>query len=319
MYDLIDFGSRMREIRKNLNLNQSQVCKSIGLQRDTLRRIENGEVIPKIETLDKLSVIYRIDCLKLFMEFKISVDNYVTNNISRISKKFRNYEFEGIQEEIKKFEFLFNGLKYHEDDYLTMKTHQYKLYLKCLASIYKTLDDKSRALITDLYLSLDLPQGKAKIKKRYFDKLEMRIIILLSTVYRFKDEFITSNDLLDLARINLLEFYRKDSEFLYFYLLIQLNRMSYHHRFDNRKTVGEIYLESLKIIDAEIGINNLSFFLIRAGINKHLEQEPHLDGFVQVALQLLKDSGDKAKYEANLKKLSEIYDFLDFDIKYQNT
>jgi transcriptional regulator with XRE-family HTH domain len=319
MYNLIEFGNKIRTIRKNMHLSQIEVTKFIAMQRDTLRRIENGEVIPRIETIDKLSVIYKVDCMKIFTDYKISVDNYVTNNISRISKKFRNYKFDSIQDEIIKFEEIFNLLDYHDDDYSTIKTQQYKLYLKCLASIFKTLDDKSRALITELYLSLDLPKTKNKKTTYHFDKLEMRIIILLSTVYRFKDEFISSQELLEITLKNLLDYYRNDKEFLYFYLLIQLNQMSYYHRIDKRQKVRELYQESLEIIDAEIGINNLSIFLIRAGINKHLEKEAHLDGFVQVALQLLKDSGDIPKYEANYKKLTEMYEFLDFTIKYEKS
>lgn len=61
-----NFGDEMRNVRKNNNFTQSEVSALLGISTDTLRRIEKGEVIPKIETLLYLGGLYGENLLMLF-------------------------------------------------------------------------------------------------------------------------------------------------------------------------------------------------------------------------------------------------------------
>ncbi|ABY92652.1 hypothetical protein JCM16816_10870 [Thermoanaerobacter brockii subsp. lactiethylicus] len=56
--DLEAFGEELKNIRKSLGLSQSDVTEQVFISRDTLRKFENGKVIPKQETLDLLSHLY---------------------------------------------------------------------------------------------------------------------------------------------------------------------------------------------------------------------------------------------------------------------
>ena len=44
---LISFGKALRKIRKDLNLTQNDVSLLSGINSETIRRIENGKVVPR--------------------------------------------------------------------------------------------------------------------------------------------------------------------------------------------------------------------------------------------------------------------------------
>jgi len=64
-YDMKKLGVTLRTIRESNNLTRQQVSTHLGLHTDTLRKIEYGLVIPKYESLERLSQHYRIDILNL--------------------------------------------------------------------------------------------------------------------------------------------------------------------------------------------------------------------------------------------------------------
>ena len=61
-------------ILTSLKLTQHDVSNLTGVSVETLRRIENGRVIPKHETLDLLSPILKEDLNQLLLTYRI--DNY---------------------------------------------------------------------------------------------------------------------------------------------------------------------------------------------------------------------------------------------------
>ncbi len=68
-YDLITFGKHLRKLRKDLGLTQRDVEGLSGLTADALRRIENGEVIPRYDTLIYLSHTYKKDLLAVLKSY----------------------------------------------------------------------------------------------------------------------------------------------------------------------------------------------------------------------------------------------------------
>ena len=66
-YDLSNFGIELRSIRQKNGYTQNYVKELTGVNEDTLRRIENGTVIPKYETLEILSSLYKTDLLLLLI------------------------------------------------------------------------------------------------------------------------------------------------------------------------------------------------------------------------------------------------------------
>lgn len=98
--DMTGFGTYLKNIRKNLKYTQNEVYDIVGINSKTLRKIENGEVIPKYKTIELLSSIYREDLMISFNLFRKStilfdiykqIDNEILNhnekNISRLKRE----------------------------------------------------------------------------------------------------------------------------------------------------------------------------------------------------------------------------------------
>lgn len=73
-YNTIIFGKSILDIRKKLKLTQSDICELTGINVNTIRRLENGKVYPKPETLDLLSVVYKQDISQVFLNCRM--DDY---------------------------------------------------------------------------------------------------------------------------------------------------------------------------------------------------------------------------------------------------
>lgn len=52
VYDTASFGRYMRSVRKSLNLTQTEVESLSSVNIETLRRLEQGKVVPKYETIE---------------------------------------------------------------------------------------------------------------------------------------------------------------------------------------------------------------------------------------------------------------------------
>ncbi|NMB02091.1 MAG: helix-turn-helix transcriptional regulator [Firmicutes bacterium] len=68
-FDLTKFGEYLRKLRTSLGYTQENVANMSRLATDTLRRIENGEVIPRYDTLIHLSLAYKKDLLAVLASY----------------------------------------------------------------------------------------------------------------------------------------------------------------------------------------------------------------------------------------------------------
>lgn len=94
------FAGIMKDFRKQIGLNQQDVCDLSNISVGTLRDIENGRVVPKIETLHLLSPAYKHHLIDVFssclmgdhkvwfhsmnqMEVKIALEDYTSLSVER--------------------------------------------------------------------------------------------------------------------------------------------------------------------------------------------------------------------------------------------
>lgn len=68
--DMKAFGRQLAEIRRQARITQREVYEQTGLNEDTLRRIEQGKVVPKYETLDILSRVYKINLSVILSSYR---------------------------------------------------------------------------------------------------------------------------------------------------------------------------------------------------------------------------------------------------------
>lgn len=57
---IFDFGYRLRELRENKSLTQTQVAKRLSLSKTTISGYENNIKTPSLDVLAKLSILYGV-------------------------------------------------------------------------------------------------------------------------------------------------------------------------------------------------------------------------------------------------------------------
>ncbi|WP_353892794.1 helix-turn-helix transcriptional regulator [Proteinivorax hydrogeniformans] len=100
-YNLKGFGEKLSSIRKKLNYTQNYISRELGIHPDTLRKIEGGKVIPKIETLDNLSSVLKADITALFLEYRIDDYSYFNDVKGSLEAKLDRFDYQSLSSEIK--------------------------------------------------------------------------------------------------------------------------------------------------------------------------------------------------------------------------
>ena len=77
IYNLELFGEKLKEIRKALKLNQMEITELTNVDDKTIRRVEHGKVLPKLDTLELLSPIYKEDLISLLLEYRLNKGEYI--------------------------------------------------------------------------------------------------------------------------------------------------------------------------------------------------------------------------------------------------
>lgn len=104
------FGETLKYIRKELSFTQSVVSSLSGINTETLRRIEGGKVLPKFETLEVLSIIYKQDLNNLFLKYRIEDFSYFHEIKNRLERKFDNDESYNLEMESKELNMVLNHI-----------------------------------------------------------------------------------------------------------------------------------------------------------------------------------------------------------------
>lgn len=102
-YNLINFGNEMRLRRKRLGFTQNELSILSKINIDTIRRIEQGKVLPHHNTLEFLSLALKEDINKLLLEFR--VDDYIelTNLKNKLESKFDRDDYNSLEVDLEAF------------------------------------------------------------------------------------------------------------------------------------------------------------------------------------------------------------------------
>lgn len=80
-------NTRLKELRKENGITQSELAKSLNVSRSSIAMYENGERIPSYETLEVISDFFNVSILYLLG--KESVD-YSNEELFKINEKLSN-------------------------------------------------------------------------------------------------------------------------------------------------------------------------------------------------------------------------------------
>lgn len=262
MFDSINstkFGQYLKTLRIKLNLTQASISDSTGINADTIRRIEIGQVIPKYETLSILSQVYKVDLVKKFTEYR--TETTILSLYSSIDECLLNYDIDGIKE-IRDYLLTDDISKLISSNLINRnELLQFKCYIdiKLLHLLNLPITTENSVDKLKEALQLTIPDFSiSSYDKHTYNAFELRILISYALMWAALERFELSNQIL-LFTINRLMFLFPNDALTSRYLLKIHFNISYHyHRLD-------LYEESLT--HAELGIN--------IGKSKHCFDELH--------------------------------------------
>lgn len=143
-FNLCSFGETFRKKREELGLTLKNVSDSSGVNCETIRRIEYGKVIPKFETLEFLSTIYKQDLNSLFLKYRPNDYSYYYEIKNRLERKLDCDEFYNLQIELNELKSL---IKHTENSLYRNHINQLILLTKAII-LYKSDNNNIEALNT---------------------------------------------------------------------------------------------------------------------------------------------------------------------------
>ena len=178
-YNLFLFGKRLKDIREKLGLTQKQVVDMALIDERTLRRMEWGKVIPKLETLEALSVIYNIELVSAIIESRITDYSMLLQTQRNIDLKLINEEMSNFDNELKLIDKLLENI---ENEYYKILITQFKFFLYGIR-YYK---NKEYQNAMDMYINAikqTLNDFSLDNYKEYsFSLMEIRILMNIALV-----------------------------------------------------------------------------------------------------------------------------------------
>ena len=178
-YNLFLFGERLKNIREKLGLTQKQVVDMALIDERTLRRMERGKVIPKLETLEALSVIYKTDLVSAIIESRITDYSMLLQTQRNIDLKLINEEMSNFDNELKLIDKLLENI---ENEYYKILITQFKFFLYGIR-YYK---NKEYQNAIDMYINAikqTLNDFSLDNYKEYsFSLMEIRILMNIALV-----------------------------------------------------------------------------------------------------------------------------------------
>lgn len=285
-YNLVEFGEKLKDLRKDLGLSQLEIQRKAGVSADTLRRIEKGEVIPRYETMEILSTIYKEDLLTLLKDARI--DKLLFEYHDQLDELIAFYDEEkmiALEEEIRgNFSSEFKDSVVNPDEVL-----QFLELIQGTSLYHSRFREDHEEAKTLLLGSLKRtwPDFTLRKFKNYkYSYIELRILLLLSILMAEKDKIYLSTNILFFIH-NRLE--NNLSSMYHNHLIIKIytNLCYNYHLEDNHEKVLELANKGIDyclLIETTHGLNSLYY---RKAIAEYQLGDPTYEESLQKAFFIL--------------------------------
>lgn len=178
-YNLDLFGKKMMQIRQNLCLTKNRICELTGIDPVTIRRIEKGKVVPRLDTLEILSPIFKQDLSELLLKYRLDDFStfYEIKNV--LETKLDKGEFYTLHLELKSLE---NLLTSTNNPYYKMLIKQLVLFTKAIILYENSDNDKSlKTLINAIKITTPLFALKT-YDSFVYSSMEIRILMNIAFI-----------------------------------------------------------------------------------------------------------------------------------------
>lgn len=227
----------MKKLREANGCSQIDVQALCGINPDTLRRLENGYTIPKYETLELLSQVYKVDLLNLLRRYRSNEKLY--SYYERLDSLISRYDIKNLRNLEKDFKSfmdspgkdLINLSLYKQFTLLLVGIRQYNLEdkienMKSLNTFIEALRYSVKDFDLHHYLHFN------------YNVFEMRILLLIALALTLHKEYELSNDYLNFTLEYIGELSTVDMQISMLVIKVYI-QLSYnaHYLSDDAKTL----------------------------------------------------------------------------------
>lgn len=300
-YNTLKFGNELRHLRQNMELTQKDIFELTGINENTQRKIENGKVLPKQETLDLLSMALKRDISQLFLSCRMDMSGHYETLLNQIEDAFENSDMEKLADcKAEAVKLLASNMNPY---YKQLMKQLLFLMEGCIASFseeaYEAASEKFLAAIT-----MTIPNFLLQNFENYFySKIELQILMNLGLNQNELHHFDSALRILK----HCTAIIESDEEFSTGYLTAKVYyNTSYLHHLSNLNEEALFYAKA----GIAYNINNRSHYAmgalhIRKGFAEYnLGLESYKKSF-RTGLMLFELSGQHKLYAMTLNILTE--------------
>jgi len=194
---LIEFGKALKEIRLSNGFSTYYVHENTGIKRETISKIENGKTLPRYDTLDILSVLYKVNLHLLFEEKRtVKIFTMIYKTIDDLLISFDLLNLKTLEKQYKEL----RNMKINDTVIDLHDLDKFESFIGLLTAHYEPESNPYPKIKKIVFLLTKLENGTIDdvLSKQYFDLLDLRLVSLLSAYLRKIKEFDDSISLLEL-------------------------------------------------------------------------------------------------------------------------
>jgi transcriptional regulator with XRE-family HTH domain len=274
-------------LRKNLGYSREYVSRVSGVNADTIRKIENGDVLPRFETLELLSLVYKVNLLQLLDQCKSnttithfydSIDYYIArDDISEIHRTTSDF-------------LLFSNEKRAQLLWNPNEMKQLSLFFEAIDLLYSEDShkyDRGLALLIDAMKVTINTFALENWHAHLYNQLELRLLYCMASILIHLDHFQTSIDILQfmLERFDFTGHANLNEKFTIIktYSLISYN----YHMLDNHEKSLEFANIGIEYSQKNALMHHLPLLLSRKGVALYNLKNNDFKKYLDQAVQLL--------------------------------
>jgi len=308
-YDLKDYSLTLKRIRNSCGYTQKDVRELVGIHEDGLRKIENGSVIPKYETLQLLSKAYKVDLLELLAHMKS--DQSLIAYLQKINEIIIENDIEQYEVSSQEIHAFLEKNKEVFQLFNSDEPMKLKLYLQAISEYFKSNQNSylnaETLLIEAMSLSLEESFSIQNIPNYPLNYFDISLLILLGVIKRTISDTANSSLILNtcLERLDIFNIKTVTNDRMK--LKIMYNLAYNHHIEDDYAKVIEVVSNAIDFATTNHILYSLPHLFYRKGIAEyHLGLDYYMDS-LKKAVTLLEVYGMEELKQKFIETTLEIY------------
>ena len=298
---LVQFGEHIKQIRRNSGLSQAEVAAQAGLSRDTIRRIERGEVVVRFDTLVLLSEIYKrdlLDDLRYFSDSTVLFTYYhrldeliVTNDIETLSQ---------LRQDFGRF------IQQYETDYpiIIQTKNQFESFLEAISALISQQYEASVEILIQAMKFTNPSFDMDNLLSFKYTLFEQRLLIVLAQAISRIGDYKKSNKILHVLYNRMIKLSSVSLNEKQLLVKILVNLADNYHRMENDKQVMKVAQTGIDYCNEHFLMYGLNIFLYRLGIAKfHLKLPDYQAALLHsITILRIQQMNEMADYYVDITK-----------------